>query len=141
AWGLCYDTTLQEARMKQDLTRRELIAVAVFAGAARTARGFEAALPVVTLDHVNIRSPDVRRTAEFYGKLFGSEVGRAENAFASAGTRRGELWFVRLGQSSLAISPAESGEKAGIDHFCFGVMAFDRDAMKQKVTGLNLQID
>jgi catechol 2,3-dioxygenase-like lactoylglutathione lyase family enzyme len=127
--------------MKHDLTRRQLIAGAALLGAARTARGFEAALPVVGLDHLNIRAPDVRRTAEFYGNLFGSEVGRAENAFASAGTRRGELWFVRLGQSSLAISPAAPGEKAGIDHFCFGVEGFNRDAMKQKVSGLNLQID
>jgi catechol 2,3-dioxygenase-like lactoylglutathione lyase family enzyme len=127
--------------MKHEPTRREWIAGAVLLGSARAALGWEAALPVVALDHVNIRAPDVRRTAEFYAKLFALEVSRAENAFASAGTRRGELWFVRLGQSSLAISPAAPGEKPAIDHFCFGVEGFNRDAMKQKFDGLNLQVD
>src|SRR5258708_26440897 len=80
-------------------------------GTAGKGRGWEAALPVAGVDHVNIRVPDVRRSGEFYGKLFGAEVSRAENAFATAGKRRGELWFVRLGQSSLAISPMAPGEK------------------------------
>jgi catechol 2,3-dioxygenase-like lactoylglutathione lyase family enzyme len=127
--------------MTHTCTRREVIAGAVWLGAARTARGWAAALPVIGLDHVNIRVPDVRRSGEFYAKLFGQEVSRASNAFASAGTRRGELWFVRLGQSSLAISPSAPGEKPGIDHFCFAVQGFNRDAMKQNVAGLNLQVD
>lgn len=123
------------------ITRRGVIAGSVWLGAATAAHGWEVVLPVTGLDHVNIRTPDVRRTAEFYAKLFSTQVSRAENAFASAGSRRGELWFVRLGQSSLAISPAAPGEKPGIDHFCFGVEGFNRDAMKQKVAGFNLQID
>jgi catechol 2,3-dioxygenase-like lactoylglutathione lyase family enzyme len=123
------------------VTRRDWIAGAVLLGAGRRASASNAALPVISLDHVNIRAPNVRRSGEFYAKLFGLQVSRAENAFASAGSRRGELWFVRLGQSSLAISPAAPGEKPGIDHFCFGVDGFDREAMKQKVAGLNLQID
>jgi len=134
-------TNDKRAQQAYGITRRDLIAGAVLLGTAGTARGWEAALPVAGLDHVNIRVPDVRRSGEFYGKLFGAEVSRAENAFASAGTRRGELWFVRLGQSSLAISPMAPGEKAGIDHFCFGVEGFNRDAMREKLTGLNLQID
>jgi len=127
--------------MTHTCTRRDAIACMVWLGAARAARGWEAALPVIGLDHVNIRAPDVRRSGEFYAKLFGLEVSRATNAFASAGSRRGELWFVRLGQSSLAISPAAPGEKPGIEHFCFAVQGFSRDAMKQNVAGLNLQVD
>jgi catechol 2,3-dioxygenase-like lactoylglutathione lyase family enzyme len=123
------------------ITRREVIAGSVWLGVVTAVYGWEAVLPVTGLDHVNIRTPDVRRAAEFYAKLFGTQVSRAENAFASAGSRRGELWFVRLGQSSLAISPAAPGERPGIDHFCFGVEGFNRDAMKQKVAELNLQID
>src|SRR6202049_4411590 len=122
-------------------TRRDLIAGAMLLGAVRPAHAWKAALPLAVLDHVNIRVPDVRRSGEFYAKLFGVQVSRAENAFASAGSRRGELWFVRLGQSSLAISPAAPGEKPGIDHFCFGVEGFNRDAMKPKAAELNLQID
>ena len=123
------------------VTRRDMIAGAVLLGSARAARAWEAALPVVGLDHVNIRVPDVRRAGEFYAKLLGLEVGRASNAFASAGSRRGELWFIRLGQSSLAISPAAPGEKPGIDHFCFAVEGFKAATMRQQLSGLNLQID
>ena len=123
------------------VTRRDLIAGAVLLAAARATRAWEAVLPVAGLDHVNLRVPDVRRSAEFYAKLFGLEVGRASNAFASAGSRRGELWFVRLGQSFLAISPAAPGEKPGIDHFCIAVEGFKAEAMRQQLTGLNLQID
>ena len=127
--------------MTHTCTRRDAIACMVWLGAARTARGWEAALPVIGLDHVNIRVPDVRRAGEFYAKLFGREVSRASNAFASAGSRRGELWFVRLGQSSLAISPAAPDEKPGMDHFCFAVEGFNAGAMRQSVAGLNLQVD
>jgi hypothetical protein len=48
-------------------------------------------MPVTGLDHVNIRAPEVRRVAEFYAKLFGTQVSRADDAFASAGSRRGEF--------------------------------------------------
>src|SRR5713101_8197103 len=118
-------------------TRRDWIAGALWLAAARSARGWEGLLPVAGLDHINIRVPDGQRSAEFYAKVFGAELGRAPNAFASAGTRRGVLWFVRLGQSSLAISPMAPGEKPGIDHFCFAVDGFNREAMKQKLDGLN----
>src|SRR5438094_97576 len=57
------------------LTRREFIAGAVLLGAASTAPRLEAALPVGSIDHVNIRVPDVQRSADFYIKLFGAEVG------------------------------------------------------------------
>ena len=133
-----HDQTVPQARA---ITRRDVIAGTVWFGAAGAARGWEAVLPVTGLDHVNIRAPDVRRAAEFYAKLFGTQVSQAKNAFASAGSRRGELWFVKLGQSSLAISPTAPGEKPGIDHFCFGVDGFNRDAMRPRVAGLNLQID
>src|SRR5437868_1040303 len=62
------------------LTRREFIAGAVLLGAASTAPRLEAALPVGSIDHVNIRVPDVQRSADFYIKLFGPEVARALNA-------------------------------------------------------------
>jgi hypothetical protein len=45
-------------------------------------------------DHVNIRVP-MRGGRASSTRSFGQEVSRASNAFASAGSRRGELWFVR----------------------------------------------
>src|SRR5437867_2047109 len=51
------------------LTRREFIAGVVLLGAAGTAPRLEAALPVGSIDHVNIRVPDVQRSADFYIQL------------------------------------------------------------------------
>src|SRR5437763_12812670 len=64
------------------LTRREFIAGAVLLGAASTTPRLEAALPAGSIDHVNIRVPDVQRSTDFYIKLFGVEVSRAPNAKA-----------------------------------------------------------
>jgi catechol 2,3-dioxygenase-like lactoylglutathione lyase family enzyme len=125
-------------RHDQTITRRHFIAGSVLVGAAGTARG-EVALPVAGLDHVNIRVPDVRRAAEFYTKLFGVEVSRSPRAGANPGSKPGELWFVRLGQSFLAISPMLPEEKPGIDHFCFAIEGFNGDAMKSKLAELSRQ--
>src|SRR5213593_2707488 len=82
------------------------------------------ALPVGSIDHVNIRVPDVQRSADFYIKLFGVEVARAPNAkaqTANPASPSGELWFIRLGESFLAISPTGAQLKPGIDHFSFAI--------------------
>ena len=124
------------------ITRRDFIIGSMLLGTAATARGAEAALPVAGIDHVNIRVPDVRRSAEFYIKLFGVEVSRSPNAkaqTANPASPSGELWFIRLGQSFLAISPTGPQLKPGIDHYCFAVAGFNGEAMKQKLAGLNQQ--
>jgi catechol 2,3-dioxygenase-like lactoylglutathione lyase family enzyme len=118
-------------------TRRDFLAGAVALGAAGTARGWAAALPVAGLDHVNIHVPDVRRSADFYTKLFGVEVARAPNAAANPGSKPAELWFIRLDQSFLAISPASPQERPGIDHFCVAIQGFNGAAMKPRLTGFN----
>lgn len=124
------------------ITRRDFIAGAVLLGAAGTALRLEAALPAAGLDHVNIRVPDVRRSADFYIKLFGLEVSRSPNAKAQTAnpdSPSGELWFVRLGQSNLAISPTGPRLRPGIDHFCFAIAGFNGEAMKSELAGLNQQ--
>jgi len=89
----------RDKHVGQALTRREAIAGALLLGAAHSARGEDALLPVAGLDHVNIRVQDVRRSAEFSAKLFGVDVSRAPAAGANPGSKPSELWFVRLGQS------------------------------------------
>ena len=124
------------------ITRREFVCTAVFVGVAGTARASEAALPVAGLDHVNIHVPDVRRSAEFYSKLFGVEVSRSPNAKAQTANPNsisGELWFIRMGQNFLAISPTSPGQKPGLDHFCFGINGFNGQEMKSRLAGLNQQ--
>ena len=124
------------------LTRREFIAGVVLLGAAGTAPRLEAALPAGSIDHVNIRVPDVQRSADFYIKLFGVEVARAPNAkaqTANPASPSGVLWFIRLGRSFLAISPLPAGEGPGLDHFSFGIAGFNGEVVKSQLAGLNQQ--
>ncbi len=122
------------------ITRRDFIAGAAVLGAAGAVRGWGAPLPAAGLDHVNIRVPDVDRSAEFYIKLFGVDVARSPNAKAQTNnpdSPSGVLWFVQLGENSLAISPTGPRLQTAIDHFCFSITGFNAEAMKRELTGLN----
>jgi len=91
---------------------------------------------------VNIRVPDVRRSAELYINLFGVQVARAPNAkaqTANPASPSGELWFIRLGEAFLAISPTGAQFKPGIDHFCFAIAEFSGEKVKTQLAGLNQQ--
>ena len=125
------------------ITRRDFMAGTVLLGAAGAVRGWGAPLPAAGLDHVNIRIPDVKRSAEFYIELFGGvHVARSPNAKAQTAnpdSPSGVLWFVRLGQSFLAISPTPPRQGPGIDHYCLAIMGYDGNAMKRDVAGLNHQ--
>src|SRR5262245_61545211 len=124
-----------------DMTRREFIAGAVAIGVTGTALRVEAALPAAGLDHVNIRVPDVQRSAEFYIKLFGVQVARAPNAkaqTANPASPSGVLWFIRLCESFLAMSPT-GPQQPGIDHFSFAIAGFNGDRVKSQLAGLNQQ--
>ncbi len=128
--------------MAQHISRRHFIAETLGMGVAGAAWRLQAALAVTGLDHVNIRVPDVRRSAEFYINLFGVQVARAPNAkaqTANPASPSGELWFVRLGEAFLAISPTGAQLKPGIDHFCFAIAEFNGDRVKSKLAGLNQQ--
>src|SRR3989454_6957277 len=124
------------------MKRRDFIAGGLSIGAAGGALRLEAALPVSGLDHVNIRVPDARRSADFYIKLFGLQVARSPNAkaqTANPASPSGELWFIRLGESFLAISPTGAQLKPGIDHFSFAITGFNGDRVKSQLAGLNQQ--
>ena len=135
------------ARQVQDfsqcvITRRELLlGGATLLATASVTRLFAArgVLPVAGLDHVNIRVPNVQRAAEFYASLFGSDLSRTESAVANPSSIRGQLWFMRLGQTVLAISPTAPGQRAGLDHFCLAIQGFDGQAMKSRLTEFDPQ--
>jgi len=124
------------------MKRREFIAGALSIGVAGTALRLEAAVPPSGLDHVNIRVPDVRRSTDFYIRLFGMQVARAPNAkaqTANPASPSGELWFIRLGESFLAISPTGTQVKPGVDHFSFAIAGFNGERVKSQLAGLNQQ--
>ena len=68
-----------------------------------------------TINHVTIRTADVPRSKAFYQSLTGLAV-RAEDK---------DSCEFRLEHGFLGLYALEAGERAGYDHFCFGVDAFD----------------
>ena len=70
---------------------------------------------VHTINHVSIRAADVPRSKAFYQSLTGLAV-RAEDR---------DFCEFRLEHGFLGLYAIEAGQRAGYDHFCFGVDAFD----------------
>lgn len=68
-----------------------------------------------TINHVTIRTADVPRSKAFYQALTGLAV-RAEDKTSCE---------FRLEHGFLGLYALEAGQRAGYDHFCFGVDAFD----------------
>ena len=68
-----------------------------------------------TINHVTIRTADVPRSKAFYQSLTGLAV-RAEDK---------DSCEFRLQHGFLGLYAVEAGQRAGYDHFCFGVDAFD----------------
>ena len=68
-----------------------------------------------TINHVTIRTADVPRSKAFYQSLTGLAV-RAEDK---------DSCEFRLEHGFLGLYALEAGQRAGYDHFCFGVDAFD----------------
>jgi catechol 2,3-dioxygenase-like lactoylglutathione lyase family enzyme len=68
-----------------------------------------------TINHVTIRTADLPRSKAFYQSLTGLAV-RAEDK---------DSCEFRLEHGFLGLYALEAGQRAGYDHFCFGVDAFD----------------
>ena len=81
-------------------------------------------MPKFYFDHVHLASPDPKKTAEAYGKMFGAKVTVQEMA------PRRVIAKVDLGGVTLLITPARDGQ-VGLLHF--GVRT---DNLKQAVADL-----
>jgi catechol 2,3-dioxygenase-like lactoylglutathione lyase family enzyme len=68
-----------------------------------------------TINHVTIQTADVSRAKTFYQSLTGLAV-RAEDK---------DFCEFRLEHGFLGLYALEAGERAGFDHFCFGVEDYD----------------
>lgn len=121
------------------LARRDLLVALLLAGVAGRASGQPSlpALPFIEVDHVSVRVSNVRRAADFYMRLFDSDASRDPNRPANPASKPGELWFIRLGESHLALAPSSPSEPPGLDHFCLSVSGFDKDAAKARLARFN----
>lgn len=114
--------------------RRFILSGLALAGSVRQ-QAAPVRLPISTVDHLSLGVANVRRSVDFYMRLFGTELARDPSRKANPGSAFGELFFVRLGISHLSISPLSPGQRPGIDHFCFAVVGFDRANVARSVTG------
>ena len=116
------------------IDRRELIgSLPLVAALGRRAVAQSALLPFIELDHVSIRVSDVQHSARFYMQLFGNDAARDPKTQANPGSQTGELWFIRLGRSHLALAPLSPNEVPGVDHYCLSVSAFAKDTARARL--------
>jgi catechol 2,3-dioxygenase-like lactoylglutathione lyase family enzyme len=112
------------------LTRRQLVlslaAVAAGAQSAAKEEGFRA----VSINHITVKVPDLHRTSSFYQEFF--EMPLKQH---SAKTH-----ILGVGDCFFGIEQGGS-QAARVDHFDFGIAGFDADAVRAKLSKLNLKFD
>jgi catechol 2,3-dioxygenase-like lactoylglutathione lyase family enzyme len=106
---------------KGSLSRRELVgglALLAASGTAAFAAQQELDFKTATIDHVSIQVADLRRSADFYQKMFGFSVISEDKP----------LGIVRLGTNRTLVSLNHQSPAGIVDHFAIGVPRFTKDA-------------
>jgi catechol 2,3-dioxygenase-like lactoylglutathione lyase family enzyme len=76
------------------------------------------------IDHILVNVSNVERSAAFYEKILGPVINPA--------SRPRRTWFSAGGGTRVGLALIESGQKPGIDHFCFSA-PFDRAPLTKAV--------
>ena len=108
------------------ITRRQLalsIAALVTAGRSSAAPGMRA----VTLNHVTLRVPDIRRTSKFYQDVFGMPLKQHSE----------KTHILGVGNSFFGLEEKPGGPS--LDHYDFGIAGFDADEVIAKLKARNLK--
>jgi len=112
------------------MSRRQLVlslaTLTAAAQTARTERGFRA----VSINHVTVRVPDLHRTSNFYQEFFEMPLKQQ-----SAKTH-----ILGVGESFFGIEQGE-GQAGRVDHYDFGIAAFNADEVRAKLRKLNLKFE
>jgi catechol 2,3-dioxygenase-like lactoylglutathione lyase family enzyme len=102
------------------LTRRELIqGLAVLTMASGTASAAGTGFEGSTINHVSIQVSDLKRSSEFYQRVFALPVRVAGNPNVA----------VRLGVGKSHLTLRQDKASGIVDHFCMGVDNFNRDSV------------
>jgi catechol 2,3-dioxygenase-like lactoylglutathione lyase family enzyme len=111
---------------KGTLTRRELMqGLALVATASRVASA-EPQTSVIKgarIDHVSIQVSDLKRSVDFYQKVFGFSVVGED--------KPNEI--VRLGTTKALVSLHHKNPTALVDHFAIGLDSFNKDAVTREL--------
>ena len=112
---------------KGTLTRRELMqGLALVATASRAASAAEPQTSVIKgarIDHVSIQVSDLKRSVDFYQKVFGFSVVSED--------KPNEI--VRLGTTKALVSLHHKSPTALVDHFAIGLDSFNKDAVTREL--------
>ena len=111
---------------KGTLTRRELMqGLALVAAISRTSSAAPqtAAIKGARIDHVSIQVSDLKRSLDFYQKVFGFSVVGED--------KPNEI--VRLGTTKALVSLHHKNPTALVDHFAIGLDSFNKDAVTREL--------
>jgi catechol 2,3-dioxygenase-like lactoylglutathione lyase family enzyme len=117
------------------LTRRQFaVSIATLAAGSLAAPDVLAVPPApagfraVSLNHVTVKVPDLHRTSRFYEEFFGMPL-RQQSATTH---------ILGVGNSFFGIEQGDN-QPASVDHYDFGIANFNADAMRARLTELNLK--
>lgn len=113
-----------------EMSRRDLLAAlgALIAASPARAAAAEAPIgPVKQLNHVSIFVPDVKKSAEWYQRVFGMPVLTPQDPGVNLNAGAGFLGIYPLPN-------AQSGQKGSINHLCLAVANFDADTVLKTLT-------
>ena len=109
------------------LTRRELMQgltmIAAAAGSASAAAQQTSPIKGARIDHVSVQVSDLKRSVDFYQKVFGFSVVSED--------KPNEI--VRLGTTRAVVSLHHKSPTAVVDHFAIGVESFNKDAVTRQL--------
>jgi catechol 2,3-dioxygenase-like lactoylglutathione lyase family enzyme len=112
---------------KGTLTRRELMqGLALVATASRAASAAQPQTSVIKgarIDHVSIQVSDLKRSVDFYQKVFGFSVVSED--------KPNEI--VRLGTTKALVSLHHKSPTALVDHFAIGLDSFNKEAVTREL--------
>jgi catechol 2,3-dioxygenase-like lactoylglutathione lyase family enzyme len=106
---------------KGSLSRRELVqglAMLAASGTTASAQSQELEFNTAIIDHVSVQVTDLRRSTDFYQKLFGFRVISEEP----------QLGIVRLGTTKTLVSLNNQPPAGVVDHFAIGIPRFTKEA-------------
>jgi len=109
------------------LTRRQLAASLAALVTGVQAAEKQSGLRAVSLNHVTVRVPDLKRTSQFYQEFFGMPLKQHSTTTHILG----------VGNSFFGIE--QKGDSAGLDHFDFGIEGFNADHVTAKLKARNLK--
>jgi catechol 2,3-dioxygenase-like lactoylglutathione lyase family enzyme len=113
------------------LSRRQLVASLAAIAAAGRAGAQSDELRARTLNHVSLIVSDLDRSVGFYQRLFGLEVKSRQTGGVN----------LAVGDSFLGIYRAGANGTPQINHFCFGLAAFDPDRTVRALVAAGVQAE